>query len=225
MKHTKIKDLLNSTKPIDNVTVKGWVRTFRNNQFLAINDGSVIHNIQAVVDFENTPAETLKRLTTSAAVLVTGNLAESQGAGQKFEIQVKHLEILGDSDGEKYPIQLRNKPSLDFVMKIAESFPDVDLYWLLNGTGDFPKKEGAEKSFVQPIVQQAPAPVQPQAEQEEPAMQDLFSAAAEAPQQPKPIEQSNDVSEKISSVNSPGDIERIVVFYKNGVFKNYNPNN
>jgi len=119
MKHTKIKDLLNSTKPIDNVTVKGWVRTFRNNQFLAINDGSVIHNIQAVVDFENTSAETLKRLTTSAAVLVTGNLTESQGAGQKFEIQVKHLEVLGDSDAEKYPIQLRNKPSLEFLREQA----------------------------------------------------------------------------------------------------------
>ena len=119
----------------------------------------------------------------------------------------------------------RNKPSLDFVMKIAESFPEVDLYWLLNGTGDFPKKEGVAQSFVQPIVQQAPAPVQPQAEPEEPAMQDLFSAAAEAPHQPKPDVQPNDVSEKISAVNAPGDIDRIVVFYKNGVFKNYNPNN
>ncbi|KGO91430.1 asparagine--tRNA ligase [Flavobacterium subsaxonicum] len=119
MKHTKIKDLLNSTKPIDDVIVKGWVRTFRNNQFLAINDGSVIHNIQAVIDFENTSADTLKRLTTSAAVLVKGNLTESQGAGQKHEIQVKHLEILGDSDAEKYPIQLKNKPSLEFLRENA----------------------------------------------------------------------------------------------------------
>lgn len=118
MKLTKIKDLLNSTKPIDDVLVKGWVRTFRNNQFLAINDGSVIHNIQAVVDFENTAPETLKRLTTSAAVAIKGNLVESQGAGQKYEIQVKELEILGDSDAE-YPIQLRNKPSLEFLREKA----------------------------------------------------------------------------------------------------------
>ncbi|MFL9844583.1 asparagine--tRNA ligase [Flavobacterium rhizosphaerae] len=119
MKHTKVKDLLNSTKPVDDVTVKGWVRTFRNNQFLAINDGSVIHNIQAVVDFENTPAETLKRLTPSAAVSIKGNLVESQGAGQKFEIQVKELEVLGDSDAEEYPIQLKNRPSLEFLREKA----------------------------------------------------------------------------------------------------------
>lgn len=118
MKHTKIKDLLNSTKPIDDVLVKGWVRTFRNNQFLALNDGSVIHNIQAVVDFENTPAETLKRLTTGAAVAVKGSLVESQGAGQKFEIQVKELEILGDSDAEKFPMQPK-KHSLEFLRENA----------------------------------------------------------------------------------------------------------
>lgn len=119
MKHTKVKDLLNSTKPIDEVMVKGWVRTFRNNQFIALNDGSVLHNIQCVVDFENTPAETLKRITTSAAISVKGSLVESQGAGQKYEIQVKDLEILGDSDPDTYPIQLRNKPSLDFLREKA----------------------------------------------------------------------------------------------------------
>ncbi|MFK6999287.1 asparagine--tRNA ligase [Flavobacterium oreochromis] len=119
MKHTKIKDLLNSTKTLHEVTAKGWVRTFRNNQFIALNDGSTIHNIQCVVDFENTAETTLKRITTSAAIAVTGELVESQGAGQKYEIQVKKLEILGDSDAEKYPIQLRNKPSLDFLREQA----------------------------------------------------------------------------------------------------------
>ncbi|GAA4759501.1 MULTISPECIES: asparagine--tRNA ligase [Flavobacterium] len=119
MKHTKVKDLLNSTKTLQEVTAKGWVRTFRNNQFIALNDGSTIHNIQCVVDFENTPESTLKRITTSAAIVVTGELVESQGAGQKYEIQVKKLEILGDSDAEKYPIQLRNKPSLDFLREQA----------------------------------------------------------------------------------------------------------
>ena len=119
MKHTRVKDLLNSTSIIKDVNAKGWVRTFRNNQFIALNDGSTLENIQCVVDFENTPEETLKRITTGAAVSVTGSLIESQGAGQKFEIQVKNLEILGDSDAEKFPIQPKNKPSLDFLRENA----------------------------------------------------------------------------------------------------------
>ena len=72
MKHTKVKALLNSTSTISEVNAKGWVRTFRNNQFIALNDGSTINNIQCVVDFENTPEETLKRITTGAAISVTG---------------------------------------------------------------------------------------------------------------------------------------------------------
>lgn len=118
MKHTKVKDLLNSTSPIDEVFVKGWVRTFRNNQFIALNDGSVIHNIQCVVDFENTPAEILKRITTGAAVAIKGSLTESKGAGQKYEVQVSHLEILGDSDPEKFPMQPK-KHSLEFLRENA----------------------------------------------------------------------------------------------------------
>ena len=119
MRHTKVKDLLNSTTTLHEVNAKGWVRTFRNNQFIALNDGSTINNIQCVVDFENTPDETLKRITTGAAISVTGTLIESKGAGQKFEIQVAKLEILGDSDAEKFPIQPKNKPSLDFLRENA----------------------------------------------------------------------------------------------------------
>lgn len=118
MKHIKVKDLLNSTKPIDDVTVKGWVRTFRNNQFIALNDGSILHNIQCVVDFENTPPETLKRITTGAAVSIKGSLVESQGAGQKYEVKVNQLEILGDSDAEKFPMQPK-KHSLEFLRENA----------------------------------------------------------------------------------------------------------
>jgi asparaginyl-tRNA synthetase len=118
MKHTKIKDLLHSTSTITEVNAKGWVRTFRNNQFIALNDGSTINNIQCVVDFENTPEETLKRITTGAAVSVTGALVESQGAGQKYEIQVQKLEILGDSDAEKFPMQPK-KHSLEFLRENA----------------------------------------------------------------------------------------------------------
>ena len=118
MKHIKIIDLLNNTKTLQEVSAKGWVRTFRNNQFIALNDGSTIHNIQCVVDFENTPEETLKRITTGAAVCVTGTLMESQGKGQSVEIQVKKVEILGDSDAEKYPIQPK-KHSLEFLRENA----------------------------------------------------------------------------------------------------------
>jgi asparaginyl-tRNA synthetase len=118
MKHTKVKDLLNSTTILQEVNAKGWVRTFRNNQFIALNDGSTINNIQCVVDFENTPDETLKRITTGAAVSVIGALVESQGAGQKYEIQVKQLDILGDSDAEKFPMQPK-KHSLEFLRENA----------------------------------------------------------------------------------------------------------
>ena len=119
MKHTRVLDLLNSTSASREVNAKGWVRTFRNNQFVALNDGSTLENIQCVVDFENTSDDILKRITTGAAISVTGTLVESQGAGQKFEIQVKSLEILGDSDAEKFPIQPKNKPSLDFLRENA----------------------------------------------------------------------------------------------------------
>ena len=118
MKHSKIKALLNSTKSNYEVTVKGWVRTFRNNQFIALNDGSTIHNLQCVVDFENTPEETLKRINTGTAIALTGNLVESKGAGQKYEIQVTTLEILGDCDAEKFPMQPK-KHSFEFLRENA----------------------------------------------------------------------------------------------------------
>src|SRR5436190_4861625 len=118
MRHTKVKDLLASDHPIAEVNAKGWVRTFRNNQFIALNDGSTINNIQCVVDFENTDETTLKRITTGAAVSVTGALSMSQGAGQKWEIQVSQLEILGDSDAEKFPMQPK-KHSLEFLRENA----------------------------------------------------------------------------------------------------------
>ena len=118
MKHTKVKNLLQSAETLQEVNAKGWVRTFRNNQFIALNDGSTLQNIQCVVDFENTPDEILKRITTGAAVSVTGELVESKGAGQTYEIQVKKIEILGDSDPEKFPMQLK-KHSLEFLRENA----------------------------------------------------------------------------------------------------------
>ena len=118
MKRTKIKALLATTDFGNEVTVMGWVKTFRNNQFIAINDGSSIHNIQAVVDFNSAEESLLKRLTTGASVAVTGTLVESLGKGQRVEIKVKTLEILGDSDAEKFPLQPK-KHSLEFLREIA----------------------------------------------------------------------------------------------------------
>jgi asparaginyl-tRNA synthetase len=118
MKRIKIKSLLNSTEFGQEVMVKGWVKTFRNNQFIAINDGSTINNIQAVVDFTSTDENLLKRLTTGASVSITGELVESLGKGQRVEVKVKTLEILGDSDPEKFPLQPK-KHSLEFLREIA----------------------------------------------------------------------------------------------------------
>lgn len=118
MKHIKIKDLLAGSHLLQEVTAKGWVRTFRNNQFIALNDGSTIHNIQCVLELDAFPDETIKRITTGAAVSVKGTLVESQGKGQKYEIQATALEILGDSDPETYPIQPK-KHSLEFLRENA----------------------------------------------------------------------------------------------------------
>lgn len=118
MKHTRIKELLASEDFGKEVVVKGWVKTFRNNQFIAINDGSSLHNIQAVVDFENTDGNILKRITTGAAVAVTGKLVESLGKGQRVEIKAIEVTILGDSDPDKFPLQPK-KHSLEFLREIA----------------------------------------------------------------------------------------------------------
>ncbi|WP_299118361.1 asparagine--tRNA ligase [uncultured Tenacibaculum sp.] len=118
MKRSSVKELLHSEKFLQEVHVKGWVRTFRSNRFIALNDGSTINNIQCVVDFENTNEELLKRINTGAAVSITGTLEESQGKGQKVEIQVTDLEILGDSNPDEYPIQPK-RHSLEFLRENA----------------------------------------------------------------------------------------------------------
>ena len=100
------------------VQVKGWVRTFRGNRFIALNDGSTIHNIQCVIDFESTTEETLKRINTGAAIAIKGILTESQGKGQTVEIQVSEIEILGDSNPDAYPIQPK-KHSFEFLRENA----------------------------------------------------------------------------------------------------------
>lgn len=96
----EVIELLNSQPSVVEFTVNGWVRSFRSNRFIALNDGSTINNLQCVVDFENFPEALLKRITVGAAIAVTGNLVASQGSGQAVEVQVSNIEILGDADPE-----------------------------------------------------------------------------------------------------------------------------
>jgi asparaginyl-tRNA synthetase len=110
--------LLAENAKLQDVEVKGWVRTFRANRFLALNDGSTLNNIQCVIDFEQFDEALLKRITTGAAVHIKGALVESQGKGQSVEIQVVYIDILGDSDPETYPIQPK-KHSFEFLRENA----------------------------------------------------------------------------------------------------------
>ncbi|MEH6514633.1 asparagine--tRNA ligase [Maribacter arcticus] len=118
MRSATIKELLSSKKLLQEITIKGWVRTFRSNRFIALNDGSTLNTIQCVVDFENFDEELLKKVNTGAALKITGTLVESQGKGQSVEIQVSALEVLGIADPEEYPIQPK-KHSLEFLREKA----------------------------------------------------------------------------------------------------------
>ena len=118
MKVSNIAKILASDLILQEVTIKGWIRTFRSNRFIALNDGSTIKNIQCVVDFENTDESLLKRMTTGAAVSIKGTLVESQGKGQSVEVQVSDIKILGDSNPDEYPIQPK-KHSMEFLRENA----------------------------------------------------------------------------------------------------------
>jgi len=118
MKRTKIKEILQDKSTGQDAIVKGWVRTFRNNQFIAINDGSTIKTLQVVVDRESTDDDLLKRITTGAAISAAGKIVESQGKGQSVEMHASHVEVLGDADPEKYPLQPK-RHSLEFLREIA----------------------------------------------------------------------------------------------------------
>lgn len=118
-KRIKVKDLLAQEPQQQEVTVMGWVRSFRNNQFIALNDGSTNATIQVVAELGKFDDELLKRITTSASLKVTGKVVPSLGKGQKMDLQATTIDILGDSDAEKYPIQLKNKPTLEYLREIA----------------------------------------------------------------------------------------------------------
>ncbi len=120
-KRSTIKDLLKSDSYGSTVHVKGWVRTKRGSKavaFIALNDGSVIHNIQVVVDVTGFDEELLRKITTGASIGVTGILVESSGSGQNVEIQAGQIELYGESDPETYPLQKKGH-SMEFLREIA----------------------------------------------------------------------------------------------------------
>ena len=117
-KRTRIKELLAIEPQGQEVTVMGWVRSFRNNQFIALNDGSTNQNIQVLVELGSQPDELLKRITTSASLKVSGQIVPSLGKGQKMDLKATSIQVLGDSDAEKYPLQPK-KHSLEFLREIA----------------------------------------------------------------------------------------------------------
>jgi asparaginyl-tRNA synthetase len=117
-KRVKVKELLAMEPNGQEIIAMGWVRTFRNNQFIALNDGSTNNNIQVVVELGQFEDALLKRITTSASLKITGTLIASQGKGQKVEIKAVAIEVLGDSDAERYPLQPK-KHSLEFLREKA----------------------------------------------------------------------------------------------------------
>ncbi len=100
MSIVRLVDLLKNPENNKVVQINGWVRTFRANRFIALNDGSTIENLQCVVDFEKTEESILKKINTGAAVKIKGKVVESMGKGQSLEIIVEDIEVVGESDPE-----------------------------------------------------------------------------------------------------------------------------
>ena len=127
---TKIEALLRAGETGAEVTVKGWVRTKRGNNhvnFIALNDGSTINSLQIVADPAVISEETLKQVSTGACIAATGPLVESQGSGQKVEMQAATIEVLGPADPEKYPLQPK-KHSFEFLREIAHLRPRTNTF-------------------------------------------------------------------------------------------------
>ncbi|TVR87416.1 MAG: asparagine--tRNA ligase [Saprospirales bacterium] len=118
MKRIKIRELLHTEPVGKTATVKGWVRTFRNNQFVALNDGSCLDNLQLVLPLGEFEDKVLRSINPGAAISATGEVAESRGRGQKIELVVSDVKVVGESDPEKYPLQPK-KHSLEFLREQA----------------------------------------------------------------------------------------------------------
>ena len=127
---TKIAELLRSTAPGTDVVVKGWVRTKRGNKnvaFIAVNDGSIIHNIQIVADVARFDDSLLKKITTGSCIKVEGRLVESLGSGQPVEVQAERIELYGTADPETYPLQKKGH-TLEFLREIAYLRPRTNTF-------------------------------------------------------------------------------------------------
>ena len=114
MGNTTIVKILSESNKNKLVEISGWVKTFRANRFIALNDGSCLENIQCVIDYENTDEDILKKITTGSAVKISGKIVESAGTKQAIEIQANSISILGESNPEEYPIQPK-KHSFEFL--------------------------------------------------------------------------------------------------------------
>ena len=126
---SKVKDLLKAT-PGQEVLAKGWVRTKRGNKqikFIALNDGSTVNNIQVVADMANFDEALMAKITTGASISVTGDLIESVGSGQAVEIQAKEIEVLGECDPVRYPLQKKNT-SLEYLRTVAHLRPRTNTF-------------------------------------------------------------------------------------------------
>ena len=130
IKRTKIVEALQLKNFGEEVNVKGWVRTRRGNKnvgFVALNDGSTIHNMQVVIDVARFGEEFLKPITTGACINVNGKLVESMGKGQSVEIQATEIEIYGEADPTTYPLQKKGH-SLEFLREIAHLRPRTNTF-------------------------------------------------------------------------------------------------
>ena len=126
---SKVKDLLKAT-PGQEVLAKGWVRTKRGNKqikFIALNDGSTVNNIQVVADMANFDEALIAKITTGASISVTGDLIESVGSGQAVEIHAKEIEVLGECDPVRYPLQKKNT-SLEYLRTVAHLRPRTNTF-------------------------------------------------------------------------------------------------
>ena len=129
MTRTKVKDLLKST-PGQEVLAKGWVRTKRGNKqikFVALNDGSTVYNIQVVVDMASFDEALVAKITTGASLAVKGTLVESVGSGQAVEIQAREIEVLGECDPMRYPLQKKDT-SLEYLRTVAHMRPRTNTF-------------------------------------------------------------------------------------------------
>ena len=114
----QIKSILNDDYVGKNIIVYGWVKTFRSNRFINLNDGSCLNDLQCVVDYEKLEESKLSKINTGACIKVEGEIVKSQGRGQNIELITNSIDILGESDPEKFPIQPK-KHSFEFLRENA----------------------------------------------------------------------------------------------------------